>query len=406
MAGVITAGAGDRVSDAAGRSSPGRRGNHRPGARPVHQRASSALHVLRLPDLTELAGRTVSRSPAAFGLSGLPISPYIGPLPGGGPNGAEAVLFAGRFLPAPGIETPLPFMGAAVSATLAGAEPVGLVAGRDWLAILHSPHGVSRISPTGGRFDPPLAHADAWLSIAPMDAVMTPEGDDGLLEPELSGAITTGPRGSLATGTVGFVAEVVAPTGSRVLATDVELSVVGAPREVPPAGRLSVPVVPPAVVTPNPTYRTALIVVTPGGHGYVAAWNVRVLTEPPPLDASVATQLGSSEVLVRGETASYASVQVDGRPTALSEEGEFSVRVPLPPWPTDVEVVATDFLGNSARTVVSGVGIFDYRGLPWIPIVALLLAVAGVLLYLRQPRPAADPRPRDGDGVLEEMEPD
>ena len=372
----------------------------------VHQRASSALHVLRLPDLTGLPGRTVAYSPAAAALSGLPVSPYIGPLPGGGPDGAAAVLFGGRFLPAPGLDPPLPFMGAATSATLAGAEPVGLVAGRDWLAILHSPHGVSRISPTGGRLDPPLAHADAWLSIAPMDAVMTPEGDDGLLDPELSGAITTGPRGTLATGPLGFSAEVIAPAGSRVVATDLDPSVVGTPREVPPAGRLQVPVVPPAVNTANPTYQTALIVVTPAGHAYVAAWGVQVLTEPPPLDASVATQLGSSEVIVRGETASYASVQVDGGAVALSEGGEFVVRVSLPPWPTDVEIVATDFVGNTARTVVSGVGIFDYRDLPWIPIVALLLAVAGVLLYLRQPRPVADPRPRDGDAVLEEMEPD
>ncbi len=213
----------------------------------VHQRASSALHVLRLPDLTGLPGRTVAYSPAAAALTGLPVSPYIGPLPGGGPNGAAAVLFGGRFLPAPGLDPPLPFMGAATSATLAGAEPVGLVADRDWLAILHSPHGVSRISPTGGRLDPPLAHADAWLSIAPMDAVMMPEGDDGLLEPELSGAITTGPRGTLATGPLGFSAEVIAPTGSRVLATDLDPSVVGTPREVSPAGRLQVPVVPPAV---------------------------------------------------------------------------------------------------------------------------------------------------------------
>ena len=372
----------------------------------VQQRASSTLHVLGLPDLTPPQGGTVTRSPAAGALAGLPISPYVGPLPGGGPDGADAFMFGGRLLPSPGIETPLSFMGAAVSATLTGAEPVGLVAGRDWLAILHSPHGISRISPTGGRFVPPLAHADAWLSIAPMDAVMTPEDDDGLLEPEVSGAIATGPRGTLATGPFGFVVDAIAPAGSRVLATDLDPSVVGAPRVVPAAGRLPVAVVPPVVVTPNPRYRTAIIVVTPAGHAYVAAWNVRVLTEPPPLEASASTQLGSSEVVVRGETASYASVQVGGHVAALSEDGGFSARVPLPPWPTDVEVVATDFLGNSSRTIVSGVGIFDYRGLPWIPIVAVLVAAAGVGLFLRQPRPSADPRPRDGDGALEELDAD
>lgn len=373
----------------------------------VQQRASSTLHVLGLPNLTPRQGGTVTGSPAAGTLSGLPIAPYVGPLPGGGPDGGEAVLYAGRFLPSPGIETPLPFMGAAVSATLAGAEPVGLVAARDWLAILHSPYAGVRISPTGGRFVPLGSHPSAWLSIAPLGAVMSPESDDGLLEPPVLGAIATGARGTLATGPAGFVADVTAPSGSRVLAANLDPgSVLGAPREVPPSGRLSVTVVPPTFDTPNPRYRTAVMVLTPAGHGYVAAWSVQVLTEPPRLEASVTTQLGSSEVIVRGETATYASVQVNGRAASLSDDGEFAAVVALPPWPTDVEIVAMDFLGNTARTVVSGVGIFDYRGLPWIPIVALLLAVSGVLLYLRQPRPGTDPRPRDGDGVLEELEPE
>lgn len=363
----------------------------------VHQRAAAALHVLALPRLWG----TVTRSPAAGAFSGLPIAPYVGPIPGGGQDGAEAVMFGGRILPAPGFDTPFTFIGAAV-ATLAGAEPVGLVGERDWLAILHSPHGAEPISPSGGRFDSRPPRADAWLSIAPLDVVMSPGGESALLEPEVRGAILPGPPGSLLTGPLGFTADVIAPPGSRVLGTDLGPS----SREVPQAGRLSVAlVVPPPVVSSEP-HRMALIVMTPAGHTYVAEWDVVVLGEPPPLEASASTQLGSSEVIVRGETAPFVSVVVDGRAVALSESGEFSTRVSLPPWPTDVEVVATDFVGNVARTVVSGVGIFDYRGLPWIPIVAVLVAVAGVLLYVRQPRPAVDPRPRDGDGALEELAPD
>ncbi|MCA1588730.1 MAG: hypothetical protein LC744_08840 [Chloroflexi bacterium] len=202
------------------------------------------------------------------------------------------------------------------------------------------------------------------------------------------------------------MADVIAPPGSRVLGPDLDLPLIDSPREVPPSGRLSVPVVPPVVLAGDSSFRAALIVMTPAGHAYAAGWNVRVLTQPPALDVAVSTELGSSEVLVRGETATYASVLIDGRRVSVTDAGEFAARVPLPPWPTDVEVVATDFVGNTARTVVSGVGIFDYRGLPWIPIVATLLAVAGVVLYLRAPRQAADLRRLDGDGRLEELEPD
>lgn len=111
-------------------------------------------------------------------------------------------------------------------------------------------------------------------------------------------------------------------------------------------------------------------------------------------------------MLVSGETAANVTVLVDGQPAPLTDGGGFSARVSLPPWPTDVEVVARDFVGNTARTVVSGVGVFDYRALPWIPIVAALVAVAGVVLYLRVPRRAAEPLPVDDDAVLEEVEPD
>ena len=365
----------------------------------AHEPAGSVVHMLGLGNLTSFQGDFVGPSLSAAPLAGLPISPYVGPVPGGGPNGAEAVLFGGTLLPPPSAA-------ASISGTLAGAEPVGLVAARDWLAILHSPHGVLRLSPSGGRFDSPQPRADAWLSIAPLAVVMSPENDLGLLEPGLRGAIATGPRGRIATGPLGFVAEVIAPAGSRVIATERDRSVMGLPHEVPAGGRLSVPVVPPTVTTPNPRYRTALVVLTAAGHAYAASWDVQVVTGPPPLEASASTQLGSSEVIVHGQTAWYASVQVDGRAAALSADGAFSARVSVPPWPIDVEVVATDFLGHTTRSVVSGVGIFDYRGLPWIPIVALLLAVAAVLLYLRQPRRAADPPRRDDDGVLEEMEPD
>jgi hypothetical protein len=77
----------------------------------------------------------------------------------------------------------------------------------------------------------------------------------------------------------------------------------------------------------------------------------------------------------------------------------------MPPWPTTVEVVATDPFGLAARTSVSGVGTFDYRGLPWVPIAVVLVGIAAIVLFLRVPRPPPLARRAD-DGVLEEIDPD
>ena len=77
----------------------------------------------------------------------------------------------------------------------------------------------------------------------------------------------------------------------------------------------------------------------------------------------------------------------------------------MPPWPTDVEVTATDPLGNRAHLMLSAVGVFDYRTLPWVPISVLLVATAAIVLFLRVPRTKPIPRVAD-DAILEEMEPD
>ena len=106
-----------------------------------------------------------------------------------------------------------------------------------------------------------------------------------------------------------------------------------------------------------------------------------------------------------GHTMPYATVAVAGGQVEVGADGRFSARVAAPPWPTNIEVVATDPFGQAATASVSGVGFFDYRGLPWVPIAVVLVAIAGIVLFLRVPRPVAVPRPAD-DAVLEEMDPD
>ena len=89
----------------------------------------------------------------------------------------------------------------------------------------------------------------------------------------------------------------------------------------------------------------------------------------------------------------------------MDEEGRFSTSVDLPPWPTAVTVTARDPLGNEASLLVSGVGIVDYRGLPWLPIALVMLGGSpsrcscGSRSRARRRVRVAD------DAVLEEIDP-
>ncbi|MFN2418857.1 MAG: hypothetical protein ABR593_08035, partial [Candidatus Limnocylindria bacterium] len=140
--------------------------------------------------------------------------------------------------------------------------------------------------------------------------------------------------------------------------------------------------------------------------GYLASWDVRLLAEPPPLALTVETPFGSSAVEVRGRTASHAMVRVAGSPVEVGASGRFAATIVMPPWPTDVEVEVSDALGNVGARTVSGIGLLDYRQLPWVPITAALVALVGVVLFLRVPRSSVMPRRPDDDATLEELEPD
>ena len=363
------------------------------------------LHVLGLPGLTPPRFGAVTRSPAAATFASGPVTPYVGPLPGGTASGDPAIIYGGRLLPADAPPEVAP-SGVGWIATLAGAQPIGLVGpGAATLALLHTPLNVPPIDPAGGRLDPPLLHVASAVTVAPLGVTTDPEVD-ATLEPPAVGGVSIGSRGALAVGADGFTATVEAPPGSRVYVAATDPSVVGAVLAVPASGSVDVAMVPPSVSTPNPRYRAALGVTTPAGRSYLATWDVRILADAPPVDASAATPLASSLVEVSGRTSPLAEVTVAGEPVEVDASGRFVAHVALPPWPTEVSVTAIDPLGNEARTSVTGVGWFDYRGLPWIPIVAALVAAAAAILYLRVPRIVPFPRRPDDDAALEEIEPD
>ncbi|MDQ4034688.1 MAG: hypothetical protein M3153_02060 [Chloroflexota bacterium] len=370
----------------------------------VAQPSTGAIHLLGLPDLLPPQGITITRSPAAAALSGLPVTPYSGPLPGGGARGEPVVVHDGRMIPAaPALADR---SGTALIATLAGAEPVGLVGAGNLLALHHGPVGRPAPDRGGGALVVPAALDGGWTSIAPLDLAAMPEPDGADLEPPLRDAITLGARGGIAVGRGGFVADVTAPPGSRVLVADLDPSVVRTPIVVPASGRVAAPFVPPAVITPNPRYRATLLVLTPAGHALRAAWDVRVRTEAPEVQLTTSTPIGSTAVQLRGRTASGAVVLLAGRPVEVDSHGRFAAVVELPPWPTDVIVEVDDRLGNVARHAVTGVGVFDYRGLPWAAVTLSALAIAGAVLFLRVPRSAPLPRRPGDDSALEDLEPD
>jgi hypothetical protein len=372
----------------------------------VSQPAGHTLHLPGLPRLEPLSF-TVTRSPASAALESALVQPFVGVLPGGGSDGAAAVIYGGHLVPSEETQD-IGFLPVGIGpfATLAGAQPVGLV-GRDraWLAILHGLLGPGGpIDPAGGRLDVPLLLPGAGVSLTPLELAREWERDDGTFEPSVTGASAIDRGGTLGVSDLGFTVRVEAPAGSRVYLAGADPSVVTAVRIIPESGSLDVGVVPPPEAVGTGRMRLSLAVATPSGHGYLASWEARLLAGPPNLSATASTRFGSL-VLVEGRTAPYADAVVAGRDVEVDATGAFRAEIDIPPWPTDVEVSATDPLGNRARLTVSAVGVFDYRTLPWVPISVVLVAAAAIVLFLRVPRSKPMPRVAD-DAVLEEMEPD
>lgn len=370
----------------------------------VHRPESDVVHLLHLPELLSQDEISITRDAAAAAFSGLPAKAFSGLLPRGDADGATAAIHDGRLIPS---LTDMDSDGTSLMATLAGAEPVGLVGDAlDLIVLHHGPVGRPAPDADGGALVVPALLDQAWTSISPFELTRQPEADNAALDPPLRDAVRLDDGGGLAVSPDGFIAEVAAPAGSRVVVADLDTSVIDLPIVVPASGSVEVTFVPPTVATGSPRYLPTLQVLTPAGHAYLARWDVRVLSEPPPVELTVLTPFGSSGVEVRGLTTPYATVRIGGMPVEVSAGGRFATTIELPPWPTDVEVEASDPFGNVGVQTVSGIGLFDYRRLPWVPITATLVAVVGVVLFLRVPRSGALPRRPDDDAVLEELEPD
>jgi hypothetical protein len=320
-------------------------------------------------------------------------------------DGEPAVIHAGRLFPSP---IPDAVGGTSVVATLAGAQPVGVVrdAGRAAVVLDHGGVGTSPVRPEGGVLVVPARSDAAWTSIAPIELMAEQEADDGAFEPPLRDARVLDGHDGIAVGRSGFVAQVSAPPGSRIVIGDFDPSVVAGSIVVPASGSVNAPFVPPMVLTANPRYRATLLVLTPAGHAYAAEWDVRVLTEPPEVEVTTTTPFASGVVAIDGTTEPYATVRVGGRPVEVAPDGSFTASVGAPPWPSEVTIEVSDELGNIGESTVSVVGLFDYRGLPWALLTAILVGVVAVAFFLRVPHSVALARPAGDDAALEELDGD
>lgn len=359
-------------------------------------RRGPALDVL---DAT-LAGRQgVSPGAAAFHFGPTDPPPYVGPLPGGTGSGAPAFVYRGQLVSAAAGRGELDVREMAV---LPGMGPVGLVGPGGGWAVLTGNAGLDTARDGGAMA---AGERSDRLVMVPGAQLLAPAAEGGLLEPPLSGAVPGGePRTRPVLLTAGSVeAEISAPVGSlvHVAVHDPE------PRDttVGSSGQVTVSLdAPGAPRSDGERYVARLVLVTPGGHGYGASWEVRVAREPPALELSAPFAPLTFDVPLEGRSEPLARVEVNGRPVSVAPDGSFTATVAAGALPRTVAARAVDRVGNVNELRLSVVGFVDYRRLPWIPIVAALLLVTMLVLYLRVPRPAAQQRRSSTDeGTFEEL---
>ncbi|HEX2194209.1 MAG TPA: hypothetical protein VHK63_04520 [Candidatus Limnocylindria bacterium] len=328
--------------------------------------------------------------------------PHVGELPGGDETGGKAYVVGGILLGGKGG----PFGGITRDvALLPGRAPLGLFGpGLRWAAV-----GSDSIPPNGrlgGELRAMPGGQNTQVAVVPTEWLLRAEADEGRLQPEIQDAAGQASRGGtpLIFTRGDAVARFEAPAGSQVQVTGPQTQ----PIEyvVPANGLANVPLVPPAgrdAVATDQHYTARLLVVTPGGHGYAAFFEMRVERTPPELSASAPLASLSFGVTLAGRTEPGVRLAVEGEPVEVAADGTFRAEVDAGLVPRTVRLEATDVVGNRSELSLSVVGLVDYRRLPWVPIVAGLTLAIGLVLYLRVPRPAARSAGGPDEGSLEEI---
>jgi hypothetical protein len=368
--------------------------------------ATARLLVLRDGAVQLLDGSLRSRldlsgGPSAGRFAATSLPPYHGELHGGDEAGATAMVFGGRLLLAPEASSdPATFRDIAV---LAGKTPIGLFGDALAWAAVGDGQALPADRRGGGLLGGSSTRAGE-VAIVPADALFSPEIDGGLLQPHIVGGVLDGsqPAGPTIVTRGEVRARLAAPPDSVLQVTSRD----GEPSEGAMAGggTADVVLIPPLESGDNETFTVRLLVSTPAGHGYGATWQARVLRQPPALHASVPFAPLAFSVPVSGRTAAGAQVVIDGSPVEVAADGSFSAEVGAGLLPRSVRVAATDPVGNTNEIMLEVVAILDYRQLPWVPLVVVLTLFAGIVLYLRAPRPSSTGAQHPDDGVLEDIQ--
>jgi len=333
-------------------------------------------------------------------------APYVGPLPGGLPDGRAAIIFHGQLVADPGRDPGSPFTADALTiASLPGRTPIGVLGpDRGWIGLAHS----DRFDAAGhGGPLLPLREPGVAIRLAPATDVLAPEIDGGSISPELQGAVPDArdPGRSVLVAAGRFELRVHAPPGSIARVWSDTAAVEQAAIEVGASGSVVLPIGPaPASFNLPARFGLRLEVITADGHGYVASYQVGIEMEPPEIQVDTPFAPLGPDVTISGGTEPGATVSIDGRSVPVAADGTFAATVPAGLVPRDVRVDVTDQVGNAASTSVSVVTPVDYRRLPWIPIVGILTLLLTGILYLRAPRPVRAPARAAGEGTFEEID--
>ena len=326
--------------------------------------------------------------------------PYSGPLPGAGARIDAGFVWNGVLVQTGGDEG----FEASSIAPMAGLWPIGLAGpGDGWMAL-----NSGYLYPGGpaALFSGMLPPGYGRTSMVPIDDLLRADGSAATVELQGAVAVDEAAEGltSLVADGDGFAVAVTAPAGTWVTAWDGqsldELTVEGPPLVLEfAAPRRGKP-------DEDQPIEAWLIVATPDGRASLHQWDGTFVRQPPELNVTGRTDVGSLSATLEGTVGPHVSVAVDGVPVAVDAQGRFRTSVSVPIWPGGVEVVARDLVGNESVDRIEVVGLYDYRGLPWAAIVTVATVSVGAVLFVRTPRRRKVATDDGGDdGQLEEMEP-
>ncbi len=190
------------------------------GARVLKLRDGRLLDVFGARLGTDRTGLAGNDAEARFRTADIP--PYVGPLPGGMPDGGAAFIFRGRLLR----EQRGAQGGVTVTdvGAMPGVTPVGLFGRNSSLMALALPVSLGveaglDATREGGQLSQPAGRLrSATIVVADSTAALSPEADGGLLQPDPDGPVQVdaGPDDPLVLAGGSFTLPVAAPPGTHV----------------------------------------------------------------------------------------------------------------------------------------------------------------------------------------------